>query len=45
MVKALGKEDEISEEKKEVDPYKVAKDIGIYEELEIENDMTIETIA
>lgn len=33
------------EEHKSIDPYEVAKELGIYEEFELETQMTVETIA
>ena len=45
VVVPLSKEDQILEERKEEDPYAMAKELGIYHEYEIENHMTVETIA
>lgn len=38
-------EDHILEEHRHIDPLKVAKEMGILEEFDIETDMTVETIA
>lgn len=45
VVSANSKEDEILEDHKHIDPNQVAKELGIYEQFEIENDLTIESIA
>ena len=45
VVYAVSKEDEVLESMRHIDPYKVAKDMGIYEEFEVENELTVEKIA
>ena len=45
MVLARTKEDEILEDLRIIDPNQVAKEMGIYEEFDVECDMTVESIA
>jgi hypothetical protein len=45
VVHSISKEDEVLESMKHIDPYKVPKEMGIYEEFEVENQMTVESIA
>jgi ethanolamine-phosphate cytidylyltransferase len=45
VVEGKLKQDEIMDEYASVDPYQVPKEKGIYEELETECQMTLETIA
>lgn len=42
---AISKEDEILESHRNIDPYDVAKKLGIYEQFEVETEMTLESIA
>ena len=41
----VSKEDEILEDLRHIDPNQIPKEMGIYEEFEIEVDMTVESIA
>lgn len=45
VVHAKTNEDQTLDEYKNIDPYKVAKELGIYEEYDIDIKMTVETIA
>ena len=45
VVLARTKEDEILEDLRIIDPNQVAKEMGIYEEFDVECDMTVESIA
>lgn len=45
VVHAKTKEDFVLEEHKNIDPHKIAKELGIYEEFDIESSVTVETIA
>ena len=45
MVQARSKEDVILEELRQIDPNAEAKELGIYEEFDIETDLTVENIA
>lgn len=38
-------EDQVLEQHRHIDPYSVAKELGIYEEFDLDCNMTIETIA
>ena len=42
VVHPMNKEDEILEELRDIDPYAVAKELGIYEEIIIECPITVE---
>ena len=42
VVQAKSNEDEVIEEYSSIDPNKVAKQLGIFEEFDIENDLTVE---
>jgi hypothetical protein len=45
VVHPRSKEDQILEEYRGIDPHEVAKEMGIYEEYDLETNMTLETIA
>lgn len=45
VVQPKSNEDTILEEYKDIDPYADAKDLGIFEEFEINSEMTVEAIA
>jgi hypothetical protein len=45
VVHSLSKEDEVLESMKHIDPYKVPKELGIYEEFDVECNVTVESIA
>lgn len=45
VVHAKSKEDETLEIHKHIDPYQAAKELGIYEEFDVDCDMTVESIA
>jgi ethanolamine-phosphate cytidylyltransferase len=45
VVAAKTTEDQVLDQHKSIDPYEVAKELGIYEEFELETQMTVETIA
>lgn len=45
VVHPKSNEDQILEEYRGIDPYAAAKELGIFEEFEIESKMTVETIA
>ncbi len=45
VVAAKTNEDPVLEEHRHIDPYQVAKEIGIYEEFDIDTEVTVERIA
>lgn len=45
MVHPNTNEDHILEEHRHIDPYQVAKELGIYEEYDVACDVTVENIA
>lgn len=45
VVHARSNEDQILEEHRNIDPNQVAKEMGIFEEFDLDTDVTVETIA